>query len=365
MRKVALYFFLCLMGTLFACNPQPKNPIPTGILGDQVRAALQQAKQEKKNVLLSFYGDWCGACKSLHKKMDEPDLSAYLKKNFIILPINEKGDKENLLQNFYRVRGFPDLVVLDAQGQAVASLPEQTSVDIFKADGLRQELEKALKGVSILDQLLASWGTATEKNRAELAHKITEVYITQQNETEMLKWLDRTVQADKGEDKTMAAWTAFDVAMDFYEKRDLAEKADYYYRKVFHDYPKYQDAPSALLMCAARAWNHGSKSEAKQLFEKSLTVDPGNLRYIQNYVDFCAVRKWELDRALELIAEALKNPNANKDEFHLSYTLLELELAKGNCIEAAKLFGELSAQEPQTPKYQKRINDELERCGER
>lgn len=295
MKRLCFYLGLLLAATFLACNPQPKNPIPAGILGDQIRAALQQAQQEKKKVLLSFYGDWCGACKSLHKKMDEPDLSAYLKKNFIILPINEKDDTENALQNFYRVRGFPDLVLLDAQGQAVLSLPEQTNASIFKADGLRQELEKALKGVSVLDQLLASWETAADKDHAELAHKITEVYITQQNETEMLKWLDRTVQADKSADKTMAAWTIFDVAMDFYEKRGDADQATFYYQKMFHDYPKYQDSPSALLFVAARAWNKGSKSEAKQLFEKSLTVDPGNLHYVQAYVDFCAVRKWNLE----------------------------------------------------------------------
>ena len=355
---------LFLLSAFWGCNSQPKNLVPAGVIGDQIRSTLQQAKQEKKKVLLNFYGDWCGACKLLHKKMEEPELQKYLQANFLILPINEKDDKDKVIQDYYRVRGFPNLILIDAQGQAVKSLPEQAVNDIFSSNGLQVELAEALKGASAIDQLLAAWKTVPEKERAKLAHKITETYIGQGNEAEMLKWLDVTVQSDKSIKKDYAAWTMFDVAMDFYEKRHEIEKMKFYYQKLLDDYPKYQDTPAAVQTLALQFWKEGKKAEAKQLFEKSLTVDPGNLHYMQAYIDFCAHYKWEMDRALELAAEALKNPLANKNDLHIPYSLLALELAKGHCKEAARLFGELSVQEEQKPSFKKSVERELVECKE-
>jgi thioredoxin-related protein len=95
--------------------------------------AQTQAKAEKKLVLLDFTGsDWCGWCIKLNKEVfSKPEFAEYAKKNLVLVEVDfprrkqlnaEQQKANNALQEKYRVKGFPTIIVLDGNGRKVGEL---------------------------------------------------------------------------------------------------------------------------------------------------------------------------------------------------------------------------------------------------
>ena len=90
--------------------------------------ALEQAKAEKKLVLLDFTGsDWCPPCKNLHKTvLTSEEFSKFAKENLVLVEVDFPRAKEQSaelktankeLSAKFQVRGYPTLIVLDAEGK--------------------------------------------------------------------------------------------------------------------------------------------------------------------------------------------------------------------------------------------------------
>lgn len=93
--------------------------------------ALNQAKNENKNIILVFSGsDWCAPCIKLEKEiLNSEDFKNYASENFVLLKAEfprkkknklseEQQEKNNQLAEKYNKQGyFPCVVVLDAAGK--------------------------------------------------------------------------------------------------------------------------------------------------------------------------------------------------------------------------------------------------------
>ena len=80
---------------------------------------------ENKKVLLCFTGsDWCNDCKNLQAEvLKTPEFSKYAATNFVLVQIDllsseESAAKEALVEK-YEIRGWPTLVLLNSQGDAL------------------------------------------------------------------------------------------------------------------------------------------------------------------------------------------------------------------------------------------------------
>ena len=100
---------------------------------DDYEKALEQAKKEKKNVLLDFTGsDWCGWCIKLDKEVfSKPKFKSFAKDNLVLVEVDfpqgkrlpRKTQEQNeMLKDKFGIRGFPTLIVLDADGNKVGQL---------------------------------------------------------------------------------------------------------------------------------------------------------------------------------------------------------------------------------------------------
>jgi thioredoxin-related protein len=115
--------------------------------GDDYDKAIAQAKTEKKLVLLDFTGsDWCGWCKKLDAEVfSKKEFKDFAKENLVLVEVDfpqgkklpGKVKKQNdELKTKFSVKGYPTLVVLDAEGKEVHRIGG------YKADAL-DDLKKA------------------------------------------------------------------------------------------------------------------------------------------------------------------------------------------------------------------------------
>jgi len=116
--------------------------------------ALEQAKAEKKSVLMDFTGsDWCPPCKALHKNvLVSKEFEDYAEKNLVLVMLdfpNSKPQSDELkkanaaLAEKYAIEGYPTLILLNADGK---QLKKDVGYSGEKPAEIIEGIEKARKG---------------------------------------------------------------------------------------------------------------------------------------------------------------------------------------------------------------------------
>ena len=89
-----------------------------------LKAALERATKEKKNVMIQFGGNWCPWCLRFHALVNgSTKIDSLMKENYVYLLLNVPKEKDKrdfqLFQEFdYPNRfGFPVFVILDQNGR--------------------------------------------------------------------------------------------------------------------------------------------------------------------------------------------------------------------------------------------------------
>lgn len=93
--------------------------------GTDLDKALEQAKKDKKSVLVEFTGsDWCPPCIAMRKNVfSKKEFVEAASKNFILVELDfPKGDeavkkKNDPLATKYKIEGFPTVILLDSTGK--------------------------------------------------------------------------------------------------------------------------------------------------------------------------------------------------------------------------------------------------------
>ena len=85
---------------------------------------LALAKKEKKLVMVDVYTDWCGWCKKLDKDVyATKEVSDLLAKDFIAIKLNPEKSKKNAnVAEKFGVRGYPNIIFLDADGKMLSQI---------------------------------------------------------------------------------------------------------------------------------------------------------------------------------------------------------------------------------------------------
>ena len=94
--------------------------------------ALKKSKKERKPLLIYFTGsDWCGPCKILDKNLFHTEkFKTIADKNLILLEVDiprridilsaKKMKQNKIIQNKYKVRSFPTLMIVNHKGKKIA-----------------------------------------------------------------------------------------------------------------------------------------------------------------------------------------------------------------------------------------------------
>jgi thioredoxin-related protein len=135
MKTFRLTIFVALVlcfsvGVSGAQADTPQLRTPPDLTWHSYENGMKLAKEEKKDVFIEFYGDWCEFC----KKMDEitfrhPVVAEFLDKHFILIKVDE-GKNEKLVKKYY-VRSFPWGYFIDSEGKDIGPAPGYWEPDQF------------------------------------------------------------------------------------------------------------------------------------------------------------------------------------------------------------------------------------------
>jgi len=123
LRAAALSFLLALALPAFAQVLTPKFD-PSRDAAKDVAAATAIAKTQGKRVIVDVGGEWCSWCHILDRFITaNADVKALLDSNYVWIKVNWSPQNKNeaLLARWPKIRGYPHLFVLDAEGKLVHS----------------------------------------------------------------------------------------------------------------------------------------------------------------------------------------------------------------------------------------------------
>ncbi len=114
----------------------------------QIRAAIQTATKNRKNVVLDFGANWCFDCHVLDEQMQRPELARLIAANYIVVHVDVgRFDKNLPIAEKYHVplkKGVPALAVLDSKGKLLYAQDQGQFEDArdLSLDSIREFFEK-------------------------------------------------------------------------------------------------------------------------------------------------------------------------------------------------------------------------------
>ena len=123
MKKIVGILFVAVMAVVVMSSFAAKG---SGI--DFSKVTLEKAKKEAsktgKLIFIDAYTDWCGPCKRMAATtFQDPELGKFFNKNFVNLKIEMEKDADRMeIAKRYRVRAYPTMLIIDADGNLVKSV---------------------------------------------------------------------------------------------------------------------------------------------------------------------------------------------------------------------------------------------------
>lgn len=261
-----------------------------------MQAAMKQAAEEKKDLLLDFTGsDWCGWCIKLNEEVFSQEPFKSVKDDFVLVELDFPRDKSKLTPETIKqneqwrdklgVRGYPSIFLCTADGEPYAKTGYQAGgaekyvAHLTELREAKAKLDKVLAGLNdvqgeakarmIDEALTAAEAGLILKNQDELIQEV----IKLDPENKLGLGNKYQVKAAEGEIDELAGARKFKEAADLIDsmikKYDVqGEQAqDLYFKKVICLY-RVQDkegAMAALDAAIAAAPESARVEELKQI----------------------------------------------------------------------------------------------------
>lgn len=98
--------------------------------------ALEQAKTQERHVFVFFTGsDWCSWCQRLNREiLSTPEFQQYASEKLVLVELDfpkskpqspDLAEQNAKLANFFHIKGYPTVIILDSAGKPVGRLGYQ------------------------------------------------------------------------------------------------------------------------------------------------------------------------------------------------------------------------------------------------
>lgn len=136
---------LAVVGKSVLTNVEAGNTHKSGNSGltwNRYDRGLALAKQQNKHILIDFYTDWCGWCKTMDEKTyGNKSIQGVLNQKFVLVKVNAESNQtmqvngktmtEAQIAAMYQVNGYPTTWFLDPTGKAISPVPGYVPPDEF------------------------------------------------------------------------------------------------------------------------------------------------------------------------------------------------------------------------------------------
>lgn len=96
----------------------------TGLPKITLAEGLKRAQAENKYIVAELSATWCGACRTMDRKVfSDPEVKRFLTDEIIYVRIDEKDADANEFAKVYDVRGYPTIMLLNPKGELNRFLP--------------------------------------------------------------------------------------------------------------------------------------------------------------------------------------------------------------------------------------------------
>ncbi|MCB6972198.1 MULTISPECIES: thioredoxin domain-containing protein [Butyricimonas] len=80
--------------------------------------ALKKAKEEKKDLFVDFYADWCGPCKAMATRIFTlPEVGDYFNAHFVCVQVNVEAKENSEVAKKYDVKVLPTMVFINGESK--------------------------------------------------------------------------------------------------------------------------------------------------------------------------------------------------------------------------------------------------------
>jgi len=124
----SLLFLLIMLVSTFLLFAQIEDSLPkfdpTRDPNEDLKVAVEAAKNTNKRIILDVGGEWCIWCHRIDAFIQNTDeIKSLLEENFIVLKINysKENKNEKFLSQYPQVAGYPHFYVLDEGGKLLHS----------------------------------------------------------------------------------------------------------------------------------------------------------------------------------------------------------------------------------------------------
>ncbi len=95
LRRILAFLVVIMMVVPVVSSGQPEKPEKADVV---LKAALQQAAEANKTVLLIFHASWCGWCRRLDAVLENPAIKKIMNEHYVMthLDVSESGVKKTL-----------------------------------------------------------------------------------------------------------------------------------------------------------------------------------------------------------------------------------------------------------------------------
>lgn len=108
--------------------------------GLDLATTVERARTEHKHILVQVGGDWCGWCKRMSRFIETNDrVREHVGRNYLLMKVtyDEHQQNEAFLAQYPKIKGYPHLFVLSADG---ALLHSQETADLEQGTGYNEQV---------------------------------------------------------------------------------------------------------------------------------------------------------------------------------------------------------------------------------
>lgn len=114
--------------------------------------ALKKAKEEKKELFVDFYADWCGPCKAMATQVFTlPEVGDYFNAHFICVQVNVEAKENVEVSKKYDVKALPTMVFVNREGKELRRVKGAVQAEVLIKEA-KIALGKELSFEQLYDQ---------------------------------------------------------------------------------------------------------------------------------------------------------------------------------------------------------------------